>query len=172
MFIDVQLISNAGSISAAVTQLYTYIHSSLIFFFIIVYHRISNTVFCISVFLCYTVGHCCLSILNVIVFIYQPQGKEINTEYSLEGLMLKLKFQYSGHLMWRADSLEKTLMLEKTEGRRRWEWQRRRWSDGWHHWPSGHEFEQTPRRQWRTGKPGMLQLMGSQRVRHNSATEQ
>ena len=99
MFIDVQLISNVGSISAAVTQLYTYIHSFLIFFFIIVYHRISNTVFCISVFLCYTVGHCCLSILNVIVFIYQPQGKEINTEYSLEGLMLKLKFQYSGHLM-------------------------------------------------------------------------
>ena len=70
-------------------------------------------------FLCYTVGHCCLSILNVIAFIYQPQGKEINTEYSLEGLMLKLKFQYSGHLMQRADSLEKTLVLGKIEGRRR-----------------------------------------------------
>ena len=46
--------------------------------------------------------------------------KEINTEYSLEGLMLKLKLQYFGHLMRRADSLEKTLMLGKIEGRRRW----------------------------------------------------
>ena len=45
--------------------------------------------------------------------------KEINTEYSLEGLMLKLKFQYFGHLMWRTDSLEKTLMMQKTEGRRK-----------------------------------------------------
>ena len=45
--------------------------------------------------------------------------REINPEYSLEGLMLKLKFQYFGHLMQRADSLEKTLMLGKTEGRRR-----------------------------------------------------
>ena len=45
--------------------------------------------------------------------------KKINPEYSLEGLVLKLKLQYSGHLMRRADSLEKTLMLEKTEGRRR-----------------------------------------------------
>ena len=45
--------------------------------------------------------------------------KEINPEYSLEGLMLKLNLQYTGHLMWRADSLEKTLMLGKTEGRRR-----------------------------------------------------
>ena len=53
--------------------------------------------------------------------------KEINTEYSLEGLMLKL--QYFGHLMWRADCLEKTLMLEKTEGRRRRGWQRMRWLD-------------------------------------------
>ena len=49
----------------------------------------------------------------------QPILKEINTEYSLEGLMLKLKLQYFGHLMQRADSLEKTLMLGKTEGRRR-----------------------------------------------------
>ena len=45
--------------------------------------------------------------------------KEINLKYSLKGLMLKLKLQYFGHLMWRADSLEKTLMLEKIEGRRR-----------------------------------------------------
>ena len=49
----------------------------------------------------------------------QPILKEISPEYSLEGLMLKLKLQYFGHLMQRADSFEKTLMLEKTEGRRR-----------------------------------------------------
>ena len=56
--------------------------------------------------------------------------KEINPEYSLEGLMLKLKLQYSGHLMWRADSLEKTLMLGKIEGRRRRGQQRMSWLDG------------------------------------------
>ena len=55
--------------------------------------------------------------------------KEINPEYSLEGWMLKLKLQYSGHLMQRADSLEKTLMLEKIEGKRRREWQGIRWLD-------------------------------------------
>ena len=54
--------------------------------------------------------------------------KEISPEYSLEGLMLKL--QYFGHLMWRTDSLEKTLMLGMTESRRRREWQRMRWLDG------------------------------------------
>ena len=67
--------------------------------------------------------------------------KEINPEHSLEGLMLKLKFQYFGHLMWRADSLEKTLM--KIEGRKR----RGRQDDemvGWHHRLNGHGFEQTP----------------------------
>ena len=56
--------------------------------------------------------------------------KEISPEYSLEGLTVKLKLQYSGHLMWRTDSLEKTLMLGKTEGRRRRGWQRMRWLDG------------------------------------------
>ena len=56
--------------------------------------------------------------------------KEISPEYSLEGLMLKLKLQSFGHLMWSADSLEKTLMLGKVEGRRRREWQRMRWLDG------------------------------------------
>ena len=56
--------------------------------------------------------------------------KEINPEYSLEGLMLKLKLQYFGHLMRRADSLEKTLMLGKTEGKRRCGQQRIRWLDG------------------------------------------
>ena len=55
---------------------------------------------------------------------------EINPEYSLEGLMLKLKLQYFGHLMRRADSLEKTLMLGKIEGKRRRGWQRMRWLDG------------------------------------------
>ena len=56
--------------------------------------------------------------------------KEISPGCTLEGLMLKLKFQYFGHLMWRADSIEKTLMLEKIEGRRRRGRQRMRWSDG------------------------------------------
>ena len=56
--------------------------------------------------------------------------KEISPEYSLEGLMLKLKLQYFGHLMPRADSLEKTLMLGKMEGRRRRGRQRMRWLDG------------------------------------------
>ena len=56
--------------------------------------------------------------------------KEINPEYSLEGLMLKVKFQYFGHLMRRADSLGKTLILGKTEGRRRRGRQRIRWLDG------------------------------------------
>ena len=56
--------------------------------------------------------------------------KEINTEYSLEGLMLKLKLQYFGHLMGRADSLEKTLMLGKIEGKKERGQQRMRWLDG------------------------------------------
>ena len=56
--------------------------------------------------------------------------KEISSEYSVEGLLLKLKVQYFGHLMWRADSLEKTLMLGKIEDGRRRGWQRMRWLDG------------------------------------------
>ena len=55
--------------------------------------------------------------------------KEINSEYSLKGLMLMPKLQYFDHLMQRADSLEKTLILGKTEGRRRWRWQRMAWLD-------------------------------------------
>ena len=55
--------------------------------------------------------------------------KEINPVYSLEGLMLKVKLQYFGHLMWRTDSLEETLMLGKIEGRRKRGWQRLRWLD-------------------------------------------
>ena len=60
----------------------------------------------------------------------QSMLKEISLEYSLEGLMLKLKLQYFGHLMWRTNSLEKTLMLGKIEGRRRRGWQRMKWLDG------------------------------------------
>ena len=64
----------------------------------------------------------------------QPILKEINPEYCLEDLMLKLKLQYFGHLMWRADSLGKTLMLGKTEGKRRSRQQRMRWLDGITDW--------------------------------------
>ena len=70
--------------------------------------------------------------------------KEISPGCSLEGLMLKLKLQYFGHLMWRADSLEKPLMLGKIGGRRRRGRQRTRWF-GWHHWLDGHGFGWTPR---------------------------
>ena len=69
--------------------------------------------------------------------------KEVSPEYSLERLMLKLKLQYPGHLMQRADSLEKTLMLGKVEGQE----EKGTTEDeivGWHHLLSGHEFEQTP----------------------------
>ena len=59
-----------------------------------------------------------------------PILEEISPEYSLEGLMLKLQLQYFGHVMWRTDSFEKTLMLGKIEGRRRRRWQRMRWMDG------------------------------------------
>ena len=69
--------------------------------------------------------------------------KEISPEYSLEGLMLKLKLQYFGHLMRIADSLEKTLMLGKIEGRGKGTSEDE--MAGWHHQPDAHEFEQTPR---------------------------
>ena len=67
--------------------------------------------------------------------------KEISPEYSLERLMLKLKLQYFGHLMWRLDSLEKTLMLGGIGGRRRRGQPR---MAGWHHWLDGHKSEWTP----------------------------
>ena len=66
--------------------------------------------------------------------------KDISTEYSLEGLMLKLKLQYFGHLIRRADTFEKTLMLGKIEGRRR-RGQQEDEMVGWHHRFNGHEFE-------------------------------
>ena len=66
--------------------------------------------------------------------------KEISPEYSLEGLMLKLKLQYFGHLMWKADSFEKTLMLEKIEGGRRRKGRTEDEMVGWHHWLNGHGF--------------------------------
>ena len=75
---------------------------------------------------------CCRRLLRVLWTSRSNQSilKEISPEYSLEGLMLKLKLQYSGHLMWRTDSFEKTLMLGKIEGRRRRGWQRMRWLEG------------------------------------------
>ena len=99
----------------------------------------------------------------------QSIRKEISPEYSLEGLMLKLKLQYFGHLMGRTDSLEKTLMLGKIEGRRRRGRQRMRWLDGI---TDSMDMSLTrPGDWWQTGKPGVLQSMGSQRVRHDWATE-
>ena len=66
--------------------------------------------------------------------------KEISPEYSLDGLMLRLKLQYFGHLMQRANSLEKTLMLEKIEGGRRRKGRTEDEMVGWHHQLNGHEF--------------------------------
>ena len=84
----------------------------------------------------------------------------MSPEYSLEGLMLKLKLQYYGHLMRRMDSLEKTLMLGKIEGGRRRGQQRMRWLDGHRHhgrvWINSRSW-------WWTGKPGMLWFMGLQK---------
>ena len=92
--------------------------------------------------------------------------KEISPEYSLEGLILKLKLKYFGHLMQRTDTFEETLMLGMTEGWRRRGQQKVRWLDGIINmrtivWVSSRSW-------WWTGKPGVLQSMGSQRVRHQS----
>ena len=95
--------------------------------------------------------------------------KEISPEYSLEGLMLKLKLQNFGHLMQRTDSLEKTLMLGKIEGRRRRGQQRMRWLDSITN--SMDMSLSNSRSWWWTGRPGVLQSMGSQRVGHDWATE-
>ena len=99
----------------------------------------------------------------------QSMLQEISPEYSLEKLILKLKLQYFGHLMWRTDSFEKTLMLGKIEGRRR-RWCQRirrldpsltRWMWVWVDSSSW----------WWTGRPGVLRFLGSQRVAHDWATE-
>ena len=95
--------------------------------------------------------------------------KKINPEYSLEGLMLKLKLQYFGHLMWRTDSFERTLILGMTEGKRRrghrgwdgWMASLTRWTWVWLRSGSW----------WQTGKLGVLQSMRSKRVAHDWATE-
>ena len=92
--------------------------------------------------------------------------KEVSPGYSLEGLMLRLKLQYFGHLMKRADSFEKTLMLGEIEGRRRRGW------DGWMASPTQWMWVWVNSRSWWwTGKPDVLQSMGSQRVGHEWATE-
>ena len=95
--------------------------------------------------------------------------KEIGPGYSLEGLILKLKLHYFGHLMRRVDSLEMTLMLGGIEGRRGRGWQRIKWLDGitdsmdWV-WVNSGSW-------WWTGRPGVLWFMGLQSVGHDWATE-
>ena len=94
---------------------------------------------------------------------------EISPGYALAGLMLKLKLQHFGYLMWRTDALEKTLILGKIEGGRRKGWQRMRWLDGITDlvdmvWVNSRSW-------WWTGRPGVLQSMGSQIVGHDWVTE-
>ena len=95
--------------------------------------------------------------------------KDISPGCSLEGMMLKLKLQYFGHLMRRVDSLEKSLMLGGIGGRRR------RGDRGWDGWMASSIWWNwvwvNSRSLWWTGRPGMLRFMGSQRVGHDWATE-
>ena len=96
--------------------------------------------------------------------------KEISPKYSLEGLMRKLKLQYFGHLMRRADSLEKTLMLGKIEGKRRKGWQRMRWLNGI---TDLMDMNLSKSGSWRwTGKTEVHQFMELRRVGHNLVTKQ
>ena len=95
--------------------------------------------------------------------------KKLSPEYSLEELMLKLKLQYLGYLMWRTDSLEKTLMLGKFEGGRRRGWQG--W-DGWMASPTQWTWIWAYSRSWWwRGKPGLLQSVGLQTVGRDWTTE-
>ena len=93
----------------------------------------------------------------------QSMLKEISPKYSLEGLMLKLKLQYFGHLMQRADSFEKTLMLGGIGGKRRRGRQRMRWLDGITY---SMDMGLGGLQELVTGRYGMLRFTGSQRVRH------
>ena len=95
--------------------------------------------------------------------------EEISPGRSLEGMMLKLKLQYFGHLMWRVYSLEKTLMLWGIGGSRRRGWQRMRWLVGIT--DSMDMGLGELQRWWWTGRPGVLWFMGSQRIRHDWVTE-
>ena len=96
--------------------------------------------------------------------------KEINPEYSLEALMLKLKFQYFGHLMWRAESLDRTLILGKIESKRKRQWQMMRGLDSITY--SMDMNLNNSRWQWKTEETGRPQSMDLQSVRHDLAREQ